>query len=111
MKTIEYSDDLTSKLKLQNSLRKDPEDLLGIRSDLRKMKVVTIDSASTSEIDDGISCESYTAEDGTQRLRYWVHIADADHWAPRDSIPFLGAKKRATSHYLPQMSISMFPPE
>ncbi len=75
------------------------------------MKIYTIDSASTSEIDDGLSCETYTAVDGSERHRYWIHIADADYAAPRGSISFEGAKKRATSHYLPQTSLSMFPPE
>ena len=75
------------------------------------MKIYTIDSASTSEIDDGLSCETYIGEDGSEKQRYWIHIADADHVAPRGSISFLGAKKRATSHYLPQTSLSMFPPQ
>ena len=75
------------------------------------MKIYTIDSATTSEIDDGLACETYIGEDGSERRRYWIHIADADYAAPRGSISFLGAKKRATSHYLPQTSLSMFPPE
>jgi exoribonuclease R len=75
------------------------------------MKVFTIDGPSTSEIDDGVACEIYKEDDGSEKTRLWIHIADADKSAPRDSIPFLGAKKRATSHYLPRMSIPMFPPE
>jgi len=87
----------------------DPDTLLGIRKDLRSMKVVTIDSASTSEIDDGVGCEEYTTDDGLKKLRYWIHIADADHVAKRDSLSFRGARRRATSHYLPDITIPMFP--
>ena len=88
---------------------KDPDSLLGIRKDMRSMKVVTIDSASTSEIDDGVACEEYTSDDGSIKRRYWIHIADADRIAKRDSLSFLGARRRATSHYLPEMTIPMFP--
>lgn len=76
---------------------------------MREQKVFTIDSASTSEIDDGLSCEKFVDKDGVDRFRYWIHIADADYWAPRDSAVFDVAKRRATSHYLPDGSISMFP--
>lgn len=75
------------------------------------MKVFTIDGPSTSEIDDGVACEIYQGEDGSEKTRFWIHIADADHSAPRESIRFLGARNRATSHYLPQVSLPMFPPE
>lgn len=85
--------------------------MLGIRKDLRTMKIFTIDGPSTSEIDDGVSCEIYKGENGCEKKRFWIHIADVDARVPRESLPFLGAKMRATSHYLPQMSIPMFPPE
>ena len=75
------------------------------------MKVFTIDSAETSEIDDGISLENYTAADGTERHRIWVHIADADRWAPRSSKLSDIARRRVTSLYLPPGSIPMLPPE
>jgi exoribonuclease R len=58
----------------------DPDELLGLRQDFRSMKVYTIDSEFTSEIDDGLSIESITKKDGSQRNRIWVHIADADKW-------------------------------
>lgn len=87
----------------------DPDTLLGIRRDMRSMKVVTIDSASTSEIDDGVSCEEYTSDDGATKRRYWIHIADADRIADRESLSFAGARRRATSHYLPEVAIPMFP--
>jgi exoribonuclease R len=87
----------------------DPDHILGLRKDLRHMKVYTVDSASTSEIDDGLSIEVVKKDDGTERHRIWVHIADADRWAPRDSVLFETARRRITSLYLPHGSISMFP--
>ena len=58
----------------------DPDDLLGLRKDLRSMKVYTIDSEFTNEIDDGLSIELVTKKDGSQRHRLWIHIADPDRW-------------------------------
>ena len=90
-------------------LEHDPDILLGLRQDFRHHKAFTIDSASTSEIDDGLSVEAFDDEDGRKRYRYWIHIADADRWAPRDSALFEVARRRATSLYLPHGSIPMFP--
>ncbi|KAL3917068.1 MAG: hypothetical protein SGILL_004886 [Bacillariaceae sp.] len=89
---------------------RDPDEELGIRQDLRTQKVFTIDSASTSEIDDGLGVEVIDGDDSDKpRYRYWVHIADADRWAPRDSTLLQVARKRATSIYLPNGAISMMP--
>ena len=92
---------------------RDPDTLLGIRRDFRHHKLYTIDSASTSEIDDALSVETIDGDEkedgGEKRYRYWIHIADADRWAPRDSDLFQVAKERGTSLYLPQGSISMLP--
>jgi len=87
----------------------DPDSLLGLRKDFRGEKVYTIDSASTSEIDDGLSLEVITNEDGSTQQRFWVHIADADRWAPRNSEAFQVAARRATSLYLPSGTVPMFP--
>ena len=94
----------------------DPEQLLGIRKDLRHLKVFTIDGASTMEIDDGLSVEKITddnsrgQDDRTTRYRIWIHIADADRYSPPGSDLFRTAGKRITSLYLPGRSFSMFPP-
>ena len=74
------------------------------------MKVFTIDSAETSEIDDGISLEKYTDAHGTEKQRIWIHIADAERWAPRDSELFDVARRRVTSLYLPNGPVPMLPP-
>lgn len=87
----------------------DVDQLLNIREDLTHQKVFTIDSASTTEIDDGLSVEKYTKEDGSSGTRFWIHIADAERWAPPGSRVFEIAKQRGTSLYLPQGSIPMIP--
>jgi hypothetical protein len=87
----------------------DPDGLLGIRRDFRGMKVYTIDGASTSEIDDGLSIERLQKANGSEGYRIWIHIADADHWAPRNSSLWEIGRQRVTSLYLPSGAIPMFP--
>jgi hypothetical protein len=87
----------------------DPDQLLGLRQDLTHLKVFTIDSASTSEVDDGISLERVHKPDGSEGHRIWIHIADTERWASTDSPLFEMARKRITSLYLPMGSISMLP--
>ena len=87
----------------------DPDSILGIRKDLTHQKIYTIDGASTYEIDDGLAVEIIDNKDGTTKYRYWIHIADADRWAPRHSEIFKLGQRRWTSHYLPGYSIPMFP--
>eukprot|EP00979_Chaetoceros_neogracilis_P004688 scaffold814_cov248-Chaetoceros_neogracile.AAC.8 len=87
----------------------DPDHILGIRKDLRHLKVYTVDSESTDEIDDGLSIEVIKKADGSERKKIWIHIADADRWAPRSSKIFKAAQHRATSLYLASGSIPMFP--
>jgi len=89
----------------------EPDTLLGIRSDFRSQKIYTIDGASTKEIDDGLGVEVIKEEGETSknRYRYWIHIADAERWAPRNSKLFEVARRRTTSIYLPGYSIPMMP--
>jgi len=88
----------------------DPDRMLGLRRDLRELKAYTIDDELTTDIDDGISIETITKVDGSERKRIWIHIADADRWSPRNSDIFQAAQKRATSVYLPTGAVPMFPP-
>jgi exoribonuclease R len=91
---------------------KDPDEILGIRCDLREQKIYTIDSASTLDIDDGIAVEVLGDDhEATPRHRYWIHIADVDRWAPRGSKLLSVAERRGTSLYLPTMTLCMFPPK
>lgn len=90
--------------------RADVDAILGLRQDLRHLKVYTIDGPSTAEIDDGVSAEKFAGDgNGKTRYRFWVHIADAERYAPPDSELFEAARRRITSLYLPGGSISMFP--
>lgn len=95
--------------KTSSQSQRDPDALLGLRRDLRSHKVYTIDSSSTNDIDDGLSVETFIDEEGNTRERLWIHIADADRWAPRDSAIFETARARAISLYLPQGTVPMFP--
>jgi len=77
------------------------------RQDLTHLHVYTIDDASTTEIDDGLSVEPLA--DGRQRL--WIHIADPTRWLAPDSDLDRDARRRGTSVYLPTGVIPMFPTE
>jgi exoribonuclease R len=87
-----------------NAVPMDLDDLMGLRQDLTHLKVYTIDDAKTAEIDDGVSVEALP--DGKWRI--WIHIADADRWAPKGSELFDAARRRITSIYLPEGDIPMF---
>ncbi|MFN7715929.1 MAG: ribonuclease catalytic domain-containing protein [Pseudanabaenaceae cyanobacterium] len=77
------------------------------RVDLTHLHVYTIDDASTTEIDDGLSIENLP--DGRKRI--WVHIADPTRWLEPDSTLDKEARRRGTSVYLPTGVIPMFPME
>jgi RNB domain len=106
---LRYTDAEMRAAKSVDSDSRDPDSLLGLRTDLRHLKVYTIDSATTSEIDDGLSMERIQLENGTEVERIWVHIADAERWASPGSELFEAARKRITSLYLPEGAYSMFP--
>lgn len=59
--------------------------------------MVTIDDASTTEIDDGLSAERLP--DGNWRL--WVHIADPSRWVGYGDALDEEAARRSKSAYLP----------
>ncbi|MBG0743544.1 VacB/RNase II family 3'-5' exoribonuclease [Cylindrospermopsis raciborskii LB2897] len=89
----------------QEILDSPPADLDVNRLDLKHLKVYTIDDESTTEIDDGLSCE--LLEDGRQRV--WIHIADPTRWLiPEDELD-LEARRRGSTVYLPTGMIPMFP--
>jgi len=90
----------------QQRLDSPPPDMdVSYRLDLTHLKVYTIDDESTSEIDDGISCELLA--DSRQRL--WIHIADPTRWLlPEDELD-LEARRRGTTVYLPTGMVPMFP--
>ena len=61
------------------------------------MEVVTIDDASTRDVDDGLSVEVLPS--GQHRL--WVHIADPSRWVAPDDPLDIEARRRAKTLYLP----------
>ena len=67
------------------------------RADLTGHRVLTIDDASTTEVDDGLSVERLP--DGTCRL--WVHIADPSRWVAFGDTLDAEAARRSKSAYLP----------
>ncbi len=73
------------------------------RVDLTHLQAFAIDNTSTQDPDDALSLE------GPNRL--WVHIADVAALVVPDSPADLEARNRATSLYLPEMTVPMLPAE
>src|SRR5205807_2927390 len=76
------------------------------RYDLTKDVIVTIDPADARDFDDAISL---TRDEKTGHWLLGVHIADVGHFAPTGGELDREARNRATSVYLPQKVIPMFP--
>jgi exoribonuclease R len=68
-----------------------------IRQDLTHHEVLTIDDASTQDIDDGLAVE--VLPDGRHKL--WVHIADPTRWVTQGDPLDVEARHRAKTMYLP----------
>jgi ribonuclease R len=79
---------------------------LGGREDFTNDLVVTIDPADARDFDDAVGL---THDETTGHWRLSVHIADVAHFAPAGGELDREARKRATSVYLPQTVIPMFP--
>lgn len=76
------------------------------REDLTDLEVFTVDSPQTRDVDDALSIEFL----GDGKLRVGIHITDVASSVPRDSFLDKEAFRRATSIYLPEERIPMFPP-
>ncbi len=83
------------------------ESHLQAATDFTDIPFVTIDSASTQDMDDALFAESL--EDGSYQLK--VAIADPASLVEEGSAIDLEAKRRATSTYLVDQSIPMMPKE
>ena len=82
------------------------DDDLDGRTDFTGDCVVTIDPVDARDFDDAVSV---TIDPVTQHYVLTVHIADVAHFARLGSALDTEARKRATSVYLPQKVIPMFP--
>jgi ribonuclease R len=82
------------------------EDDLDGREDFTRDTVVTIDPADARDFDDAVSV---TIDPKTKHWVLTVHIADVAHFARLGGPLDTEARKRATSVYLPQKVIPMFP--
>lgn len=73
------------------------------RMDLTHLEVITIDDASTVEVDDGLSIEWRQGDDDESAAvpRYWIHVADPTRWLDSGSPLDLEARRRCKTLYLP----------
>ncbi|WP_435953557.1 exoribonuclease II [Dryocola sp. BD626] len=78
-----------------------------VREDLTALNFVTIDSASTQDMDDAL----YVEELADGKLQLTVAIADPTAWIAEDSKLDNIAKVRAFTNYLPGFNIPMLPRE
>lgn len=82
------------------------EDDLDGREDFTNDVVITIDPIDARDFDDAVSV---IIDPKTKHWILTVHIADVAHFAPPGGPLDAEARKRATSIYLPQQVIPMFP--
>lgn len=75
------------------------------REDLTALAFVTIDSASTEDMDDAL----YVRDNGDGTLEMTIAIADPTAYVPVDSELDAVARKRAFTNYLPGFNIPMLP--
>src|SRR5581483_4666293 len=75
-------------------------------TDFTNEVIITIDPIDARDFDDAVSL---TIDPKSKHWQLSVHIADVAHFAPPGGALDREARKRATSVYLPQRVIPMFP--
>jgi len=75
------------------------------RRDLTPLKIFSIDSETTLDIDDAVSIEA-----GEMLHQVGIHITDVAHYIIPESHLDRAANERITSIYLPETTIPMLPP-
>ncbi len=83
-----------------------PDDRLQ-RQDLTTLDFITIDSASTQDMDDAL----YVEENSDGSLLLYVAISDPTAWFDKDTELDITARKRAFTNYLPGFNIPILPRE
>lgn len=86
--------------------RKETNEEISKRRDIRDRKIITIDGADAKDLDDAISLSRLP--DGNYLLG--VHIADVSHYVTEGGFLDKEALKRGTSVYLIDQVIPMLPP-
>eukprot|EP00817_Percolomonadidae_sp_ATCC50343_P006887 CAMPEP_0117428810 /NCGR_PEP_ID=MMETSP0758-20121206/8438_1 /TAXON_ID=63605 /ORGANISM="Percolomonas cosmopolitus, Strain AE-1 (ATCC 50343)" /LENGTH=605 /DNA_ID=CAMNT_0005215379 /DNA_START=152 /DNA_END=1966 /DNA_ORIENTATION=- len=76
-----------------------------LRVNLTHLKAFAIDSVETTEVDDAISVDILP----NGNIKYYVHVADVSRVIERNSKLDLSARRRATTLYLPEQVVTMFP--
>ncbi len=97
-----------AQLETARSLARQPVGRAEQRRDLRDLANVTIDAASTRDIDDAIAV---LPADTDGALRLIVSISDVSSVVQSGTALDLEARRRATSAYLPDRVLPMFPTE
>lgn len=83
---------------------KDNFEIKDDRLDLRDLKIITIDSETSKDLDDAISVEK---ADGVYKVG--IHISDVSHFIPLNSPLDLEARSRGNSVYFIDEVYNMFP--
>ncbi|WVQ71979.1 hypothetical protein IAR50_001522 [Cryptococcus sp. DSM 104548] len=84
-----------------------PEREFEVRTDLRSQRVFTIDPPNAKDLDDALSFN----DNGDGTFTVGVHIADVAYFVKTNTQIDREARKRATSVYLVQRTVPMFPPQ
>lgn len=85
-----------------------PHVLSGARRDLREVPTITVDAASTRDIDDAVSVLPADPDGG---LRLLISIADVSEFIPAGGALDQSARDRGTSVYLANRVLPMLPEE